>query len=297
MTTSTPKTITREVNSPAKIGNEDTNSAGLAAIQRFIADTDDIILHHTTFDFGSKVLALTLQGIVLADAAEKDGDGEPSLAAAAYNELRTVGDTGHDREIRLVFEDGDEVTFRMGDSSVVVWIKRLIRKYRDEFRRLGDPQLWTEAVDSTEYGANSDGQPIPIAERVQFWQEQDRLNQALIPRVIAQGKLLSQHIVEHDDLPRIVSDAARSALSQQSQRFTHQVAELSAEYADQLRATADDAIATMQQETAATVSALQTAHDNLAADLRKTRIRLAVAIGVSIALGLAAAGAAVFAII
>ena len=58
---STPRTINPDSTSPRKIGGEDTNPDGLAAIQQFIAGTGDSILHHTTFDFGIKVLALTYQ--------------------------------------------------------------------------------------------------------------------------------------------------------------------------------------------------------------------------------------------
>ena len=35
--------------------------------------------------------------------------------------------------------------------------------------------------------ASSDEDPVPIGERVRFWEEQDRINQELIPRVIRQG--------------------------------------------------------------------------------------------------------------
>ena len=53
----------------------------------------------------------------------------------------------------------------------------------------------------------------PISERVRFWEEQDRINQELIPRVIRQGELISQHVSEHENLPATVADAVRSAVS------------------------------------------------------------------------------------
>ena len=34
----------------------------------------------------------------------------------------------------------------------------------------------------------------PIADRVRFWEEQDKINQELIPRVIRQHELLTAHI-------------------------------------------------------------------------------------------------------
>ena len=38
-----------------------------------------------------------------------------------------------------------------------------------------------------------------IAERVKFWQEQDRINRELIPRVIKSHELLTKHIESHED--------------------------------------------------------------------------------------------------
>ena len=38
-----------------------------------------------------------------------------------------------------------------------------------------------------------------IAERVKFWQEQDRINRELIPRVIKSHELLTSHVESHED--------------------------------------------------------------------------------------------------
>ena len=38
-----------------------------------------------------------------------------------------------------------------------------------------------------------------IAERVRFWQEQDRINRELIPRVIKSHELLTKHVESHED--------------------------------------------------------------------------------------------------
>ena len=62
--------------------------------------------------------------------------------------------------------------------------------------------------------ASSDEDPVPISERVRFWEEQDRINQELIPRVIRQGELLSSHVAEHDNLQAVVADAVRQAVTQ-----------------------------------------------------------------------------------
>ena len=38
-----------------------------------------------------------------------------------------------------------------------------------------------------------------IGERVKFWQEQDRINRELIPRVIKGHELLTRHVESHED--------------------------------------------------------------------------------------------------
>ncbi len=38
-----------------------------------------------------------------------------------------------------------------------------------------------------------------IGEKVRFWEEQDRINQELIPRVLKQHELFSAHVENHDD--------------------------------------------------------------------------------------------------
>ena len=58
--------------------------------------------------------------------------------------------------------------------------------------------------------SNSDS----IAERVRFWEEQDKINQELIPRVIRQNELLTKHIAEHDTLPEVAVDTISEALAE-----------------------------------------------------------------------------------
>ena len=52
-----------------------------------------------------------------------------------------------------------------------------------------------------------------IADRVKFWEEQDKINQELIPRVIRQHELLAEHIGEHANLPEIAGSAIIQALA------------------------------------------------------------------------------------
>ena len=52
-----------------------------------------------------------------------------------------------------------------------------------------------------------------IADRVRFWEEQDKINQELIPRVIRQHELLTAHISDHENLPLIAGNAISEALA------------------------------------------------------------------------------------
>ena len=62
-------------------------------------------------------------------------------------------------------------------------------------------------------------EPVRIEEKVRFWEEQDRINQELIPRVIRQNELLSQHIAEHDNLQQILSNTIQKALGEQAKQY------------------------------------------------------------------------------
>ena len=52
-----------------------------------------------------------------------------------------------------------------------------------------------------------------IAEKVRFWEGQDKINQELIPRVIRQNELLTKHIAEHDSLPEVAGNAISQAIA------------------------------------------------------------------------------------
>jgi hypothetical protein len=66
----------------------------------------------------------------------------------------------------------------------------------------------------------------PIADRVRFWEEQDKINQELIPRVIRQHELLTGHIADHENLPLIAGNAISEALTgaREEQRQLYEIA-------------------------------------------------------------------------
>ncbi len=56
-------------------------------------------------------------------------------------------------------------------------------------------------ADEQDTSAESEMQDTPkIGEKVRFWEEQDRINQELIPRVIKQHELFTAHVQGHEDM-------------------------------------------------------------------------------------------------
>ena len=80
---------------------------------------------------------------------------------------------------------------------------------------------------------------VPISERVRFWEEQDAINQELIPRVIRQHELLTEHIGEHENLPAMVANAVQQAIAgaREDQRLLYETALESAKAEFDIRTT------------------------------------------------------------
>ena len=61
---------------------------------------------------------------------------------------------------------------------------------------------------------------IRIANKVRFWQEQDRINQELIPRVIRHEEWLEQLTAEHADFPSTIARSVSKATAAHSSRIS-----------------------------------------------------------------------------
>lgn len=89
---------------------------------------------------------------------------------------------------------------------------------------------------TTEGSENS----VPISEKVRFWEEQDRINLELIPRVIRQHELLTRHIAEHESLPEVVANAVQNAVTavreEQKREFDAEVTRITAAIEAQVEA-------------------------------------------------------------
>ena len=88
---------------------------------------------------------------------------------------------------------------------------------------------------------------VPISEKVRFWEEQDKINQELIPRVIRQHELLTRHIGEHESLPEVVANAVHNAVTavreEQKREFDTKVTQIAAAIEQQVEVVVSKAVA------------------------------------------------------
>ena len=73
-----------------------------------------------------------------------------------------------------------------------------------------------------------------IAERVRFWEEQDRINRELIPRVLKQNELLSAHVASHEEV-RVQATTMSARMDEMLERHKREMAELEARTSERIR--------------------------------------------------------------
>ena len=80
-----------------------------------------------------------------------------------------------------------------------------------------------------------------IADKVRFWEEQDRINQELIPRVLKQHELFTAHIETHESAATLIA-AMEARLAEQSRQSTSELeAQFTSTLADNQRQAAEAA--------------------------------------------------------
>ena len=125
------------------------------------------------------------------------------------------------------------------------------------------------------------GNVHPIAERVRFWEEQDKINQELIPRVIRQNELLTKHIAEHDSLPEVagmaISEALAEAREEQRRQYETALDTAKGEIAEHARATSEVLAEAREEQLHQYETALDTAKGEIAEHARATSEVLAEA--------------------
>ena len=149
------------------------------------------------------------------------GDEEVSDSAAAYLDGILRDDETPVAVSALTVSHDDILRFERDGRTLIIEPRQTgIRRYK-----FGQDQTVEELVkmvptDRTAQDQVEDENKSSIADRVRFWEEQDKINQELIPRVIRQNELLTE--------------AALGAAKQ--------------ELAEQAQATLDQALATVRQD-------------------------------------------------
>ena len=235
---------------PVRLGDEEPNDdvrrwyEGIVLQQRSSGDPID---QYLAFDFRQKIMALTNEQVMVI---AKDG----VEAAFAYAHIIDVPEPEHDREIVLGL-GYHQYTYRVGDAGLAQYVRHTVRsrigRYNSSDNVAGSGQRFAshDAGARPENGNGSDDNP-GIADRVRFWEEQDRINRELIPRVIRQHELLTQHVGEHENLPelasRTISVSLAAARDEQQRQFESALDAAKAEIVQQSDARLQQALADLQ---------------------------------------------------
>ena len=204
---------------PRTIGDEQLNDGAMRGIHYIMRPTEDLIAL-SGFSFETKVIAVTSDRILVT---KDDGNLEFSRDLESMQPARRDG-----RTLILKISEIVDHKFHMGKDEWVAQLVNLINRQRNLVLNKqkpatdgSNPRVHSTSSHDSPAGAAEETSPddlndqdVSIAEKVQFWQEQDRINQELIPRVIRQNELLAQHVGEHENLPLIAARAVNEALKE-----------------------------------------------------------------------------------
>ena len=203
------------------VGDEEISESAAAYLDGIVGE-DETPVAVSAFDYETKVLAITDQRILVAS---EDGGWNLDLTVNHDDILRFDRDG---RTLIIQPKNAGERRYKFGNDQTVAELVELLR----------NPTPQTQVEGSQEgRGRIPDGGLSSIAERVRFWEEQDKINQELIPRVIRQNELLTKHIAEHDSLPEVAGRAISEALAGAKE-----------EQQRQYEAALEQALATVQHE-------------------------------------------------
>ena len=198
------------------IGDEALNEEASNLIDSMLQDGETLVAV-AGFDFETKVIAITDQRLIIAS-------GNDGLVLNLRNDdIHTIGRDGRTLVIRT--QSGVEHRHRFRKNDTVQELVEIARRERQSY----DSQTAGEAPDTENQSAQEErrenGNALPIAERVRFWEEQDRINQELIPRVVRQHELLTKHFSDHEMLPIVAASAAKEAVEQAQHETLRQLEE------------------------------------------------------------------------
>ncbi len=222
------------------VGDEAIDSLALAVIHEVLGSGERIV-SVAGFDFETKVFAVTDFRVLCAD-----NEGFLELNAF-YPEAKNAGlppgvsllggAVGRRGRTLLLECDGVPLEYRMGKDETVATLVSIISYRRQQHGSAGGNRLSFGEVAGF-VGPGSGGQlveepesesSVGIAERVRFWEEQDRINEVLIPRVVRQNELLSEHLSDHEQLPVVAAEAARQAVLSAQEVMERHLAEVVSE--------------------------------------------------------------------
>ena len=202
------------------IGDEALNEEAADLIGSLLRD-DEIPVAVAGFDFETKVIAITDQRVIIASGY----DG--LVLNLRYDDILTI--RRDERTLVIRSRAGAEHRHRFGkDETVQELVETAHREEHSQSSLAAETRRQAGSQASQEERANTDNAP-PISERVRFWEEQDRINQELIPRVIKQHELLSRHVSDHDILPIVAANAAREAVEKAQDETLRQLDEARAQ--------------------------------------------------------------------
>lgn len=198
---------------PAIFGEEKLDADAMSIVDRTIVPGEQI-LALSGFDHESKIMAVTNRKILITHKEQGITFQSP------YNGIKEVGRNGRTLVIRTSDDARHEYRMRKDDT-----VESLVNAIRELMPDSPDAETTPTATQAA----------IGIAEKVKFWQEQDKINQELIPRVIRQNEMLTVHIKDHETLPIIAAAAARQAVEQGLLEYRQEMESARAEREEQNR--------------------------------------------------------------
>ncbi len=247
------------------VGDEDLNEEAIDHIRNIIEESENTVAA-AGFDFEAKVIAITDQRVLIAD------EFEGLVLDISHDDIYSASAEG--RTLAIRDSNGKLYRHRFGSEQTVHELIALVSQAGDITEDTGSTGESSEheLVHETGWAARGEklDESVPIADRVRFWEEQDRINQELIPRVIRQHELLAAHIADHENLPLVAGNAISEALAdaRQEQRQLYETAleaarqELQRQYDAETEATKqryDTALETAQQKQQQQYDAAKTA--------------------------------------
>lgn len=202
------------------VGDDDLNRRAVAYSKGMLRH-DESLVAVSGFSFGENVLAVTDQRILVAEEEDSVCRLVLSLDHDAILRLDRDG-----RTLIIQPKSAGERRYKFAEDQTVLDLVKIARDYQ-----AAETQVEDEDKSS-------------IADKVRFWEEQDKINQELIPRVIRQNELLTKHIAEHDGLPEVagkaISEALASARKEHRQQYEAALDAAKRELGEQAQASRED---------------------------------------------------------